>query len=215
VTEEETIRRLAKALSLRSEETGAHIRRVGGYASMLVTRMTPPVPWSPEGMFYAAMLHDVGKIGVPDEVLLKPGPLDEAEWALICQHPGLGHSLLADAKSPILLLGASIALTHHERWDGTGYPRGLAGTAIPLAGRVAAIADVFDALTSHRVYRPAMTFHQAAELMVRERGVHFDPELLDLFLLDLEEARKIRETHPDAVSAPGPPGAGLVPDRGM
>lgn len=203
LSEEETIRRLAKALTLRSEETGEHIRRVGAYASLLVTRMTPPVPWNPEGMFFAAMLHDVGKIGVPDVVLLKPGPLDDAERALICQHPELGHSLLADAQSPILLLGASIALTHHERWDGAGYPRGLAGTAIPLAGRVAAIADVFDALTSHRVYRPAMAFEQAAELMARERAQHFDPELLDLFLQDLTEAQKIRETHPDPVSAPG------------
>ena len=153
--------------------------------------------WSAEEMCLAAMLHDVGKIGIPDAILLKPGPLEEDEFAIIKRHPVIGNRLLANGTSPVLILGAQIALAHHERWDGAGYPHGLAGDEIPIAGRIAAIGDVFDALTSDRVYRGAVPFEDAVEHMRSERGRHFDPALLDVFLSSPEELHAIRLTHPD------------------
>ena len=143
------------------------------------------------------MLHDVGKIGVPDAILLKTGPLDEEEHAIIKRHPEMGSSLLADGDSPVLRLGAQIALTHHERWDGHGYPRGLADGDIPTAGRIAGIADVFDAMTSKRVYRPALPVTDAIEHMQSERARHFDPQLLDLFIRSIDDIETIRAAYPD------------------
>jgi len=188
--------RLVTALTIRSEETGAHIQRVGQFSAMLA-RLAGVRLWSAEEMCLAAMLHDVGKIGIPDAILLKPGPLEEDEFAIIKRHPVIGNRLLANGTSPVLILGAQIALAHHERWDGAGYPHGLAGDEIPIAGRIAAIGDVFDALTSDRVYRGAVPFEDAVEHMRSERGRHFDPALLDLFLSSPEELHAIRLTHPD------------------
>ena len=130
----------------------------------------------------AARLHDVGTVVVPDRLLLKGGTLDEHELWVMQSHCQAGFEILSPSPSPVLQLAAEIALTHHEWFDGCGYPRGLRGTDIPLAGRIAAIADVFDALTSERPYRAPLTAEAAIEVMVRERGSHFDPELLDLFL---------------------------------
>jgi response regulator RpfG family c-di-GMP phosphodiesterase len=136
----------------------------------------------------ASPLHDVGKVAIPDSVLLKPGPLTAAERLNIETHAEIGHRLLDGSDSAVLQLAATIALTHHEHYDGGGYPRGLAGESIPIEGRMVAIADVFDALTSDRVYRPAMTIDQALAILRDGRGTHFDPVLLDHFLNDLHDA---------------------------
>jgi putative two-component system response regulator len=195
--ERDTIARLVTALSLRSEETGAHIRRVGCY-SQLLARKGGVNSCSQEQIRLAAMLHDVGKIGIPDAILLKPGPLNDEELAIIKRHPALGSSLLAEGSSTMLRIAAEIAMTHHERWDGGGYPRGLAGEDIPILGRIAAIADVFDALTSDRVYRSAVQIQDAVEQIKAERGRHFDPGLVDLFVSSVEDLAAIRGHHPDA-----------------
>jgi diguanylate cyclase (GGDEF)-like protein len=141
----------------------------------------------------AAGLHDVGKIAIPDRILLKPGALTDGERRVMERHADIGHRLLADSSSELLDVAATIALTHHERYDGTGYPHGLAAEAIPLEGRIASVADVFDAITSNRVYRPAMAFEQAVAVMREGRGTQFDPLVLDLFLGSLEDVRSIAE----------------------
>ncbi len=192
--EQETVQRLVTALTLRSEETGGHIQRMSHYASMLASKI-PSAPWSEAEIRVASMLHDVGKIGVPDSILLKPGPLDADEFDLIKRHPILGNSLLGGGGSRVLMLGARICLSHHERFDGEGYPYGLAGDAIPIEARIAAIADVFDAITTNRVYRDAMPDEAAFEVLVSERGRHFDPDLLDLFMASGDEIIKIRLTY--------------------
>jgi putative two-component system response regulator len=206
--ERDTVDRLVTALSLRSEETGAHIRRVGRY-SQLLARRSGINSWSEEQIRLAAMLHDVGKIGIPDAILLKAGPLTDDEFTIIKRHPALGSSLLAEGESPLLRLAAEIALTHHERWDGRGYPHGLGGDTIPVFGRIAAIADAFDAMTSDRVYRPAVPLGEALSEIRAERGRQFDPDLVDVFASSLDELGSIREDHPD-VPAAAPPDRSLT-----
>jgi putative two-component system response regulator len=154
---------------------GALARRVGLDAGQcrLIERASP--------------LHDVGKVAIPDSVLLKPGRLTPEERLVIETHAEIGHQLLEGSDSAVLQLAASIALTHHERYDGTGYPHGVAGEQIPIEGRIVAIADVFDALTSDRVYRPAMSVDKALSILREGRGTHFDAVLLDLFLTSLPE----------------------------
>ncbi|MBV9605139.1 MAG: HD domain-containing protein [Solirubrobacterales bacterium] len=194
--ERDAVDRLVSALTIRSEETGAHIQRVGRFAAMLA-RLASIDLWSDDEICLAAMLHDVGKIGIPDSILMKPGPLDAHEREIIERHSRLGNRMLADGRSPVLILGAEIALSHHERWDGGGYPDHLAEQDIPIAGRIAAIGDVFDALTSDRVYRPALEFDDAVTEMSTESGRHFDPELLHLFLGAPDELQAIRTAYPD------------------
>lgn len=196
--ERDTVDRLVTALTIRSEETGAHIRRVGRFAAMLA-RLAGVQLWSEDEIYLAAMLHDVGKIGIPDSILLKPGPLDTQDREIIERHSELGNRMLADGRSPVLILGAQIALTHHERWDGSGYPDGLVHDEIPIAGRIAAIADVFDALTSDRVYRSAMSFDEAMAEMRAQSGKQFDPDLLSLFMNAADQLEAIRAAHPDHV----------------
>jgi diguanylate cyclase (GGDEF)-like protein len=184
----DTIARLAHAAEFRSFEIGPHVERMSRYCAALGTRIGLPEERI-KLIRIASTLHDIGKIAVPDEILLKPGPLTPDERGVMQRHSEIGHEILTDSSSEVLELAASIALTHHERYDGTGYPRGLSGEAIPLEGRIAAVADVFDALRSDRVYRKAMPFGQAVALMRDGRGTHFDPELLDLFfecLSDIE-----------------------------
>jgi putative two-component system response regulator len=197
LAEREMIDRLVAALTLRSEETGGHIKRMSHYASVLATARGVD-EWTEEEFRIGAMLHDVGKIGVPDAVLLKAGPLSEPEFRAIKRHPELGARLLGGG-SRVLVLGARISLSHHERWDGAGYPGGLAGDAIPIEGRIAAVADVFDALTSDRVYREALAPEQALMMMFDGRARHFDPELLDLFEACMGEALAIRDAYADPV----------------
>jgi putative two-component system response regulator len=183
---EETIYRLAKAAEFRDNETAQHTMRLGTYCGILA-RQTGKDEEFCEQMRVASLLHDVGKIGIPDAILLKPGALTKEEFEVIKTHAEIGFRILEDSHSELLRLGAVIAYSHHEKFDGSGYPRGLAGTDIPLAGRITAVCDVFDALTSHRVYKAAMSTEEAIEILKAGRGKHFDPEMLDYFFACLSE----------------------------
>ncbi len=183
----ETVRRLSSAVEFRDQDTGAHIGRISGFAARIARRAGLDAGRC-DLIERASPLHDVGKVAIPDSVLLKPGALTPAERAVIETHAEIGHRLLGGSDSPVLQTAAIIARTHHERYDGSGYPHRLAGERIPVEGRIVAIADVFDALTSDRVYRPAMTVDQAVAILRDGRGTHFDPVLLDHFLGDLAAA---------------------------
>ncbi len=188
---EEIITRLSWAAEFRNQETGEHIVRVGLYCALLA-RLAGLAAERTEMLRVAAPMHDVGKIGIPDRILLKPGPLTEEERRVMEAHTEMGHRILAGSGVPLLDLAAELALTHHERIDGTGYPRGLAGEEIPIEGRIAAVADVFDALTSDRVYRRAYQPDEALATMSEGRGTHFDARLLDLFLEARDDVLAIR-----------------------
>jgi putative two-component system response regulator len=180
-SQEEAIRRLAQAAEFRDPTTGAHLNRMSRTCELLAERAGLGKTRS-ELIRIASPMHDIGKIGVSDEILRKPGKLSEAEWVEMRRHPLIGNEILAGSDSELLQLGGLIALTHHERWDGSGYPNGLAREDIPLEGRIVALADVFDALTSERPYKLAFEIDHAVALMSDERERHFDPVLLDLFL---------------------------------
>lgn len=180
----ETIFRLSQMVEYRDDDTGMHVQRVSRLSHDLAIRAGLDASTA-EGILLASPLHDAGKVAIPDAVLLKPGKLTSEERAVIERHAEAGYELLRGSVSEALELAALIAWTHHERWDGGGYPRGLAGEQIPIEGRIVAIADVYDALRSARVYRPAFSAEDAAEMLREERGTHFDPDLLDVFLSDL------------------------------
>jgi putative two-component system response regulator len=196
VSQAETIFRLARLVEFRDEETGHHLRRMSSYCEILARR-TGLSKQRCELVRLASQLHDVGKVAVPDSILFKRGELTPEEFEVIKGHAETGFQMLAGSASEVVQMGALIARTHQERWDGSGYPRGLAGEEIPVEGRIAAVADVFDALTSDRVYRAALPVKSAAEMMREERGRHFDPELLDAFLLALPEVEAIRHAYAD------------------
>jgi putative two-component system response regulator len=141
----------------------------------------------------AAPMHDVGKIGTPEAILLKPGPLDDEERKEMERHTVVGHEIFAGSKSQLLQIAATIALTHHEHYDGTGYPQGLVGEKIPLEGRITAVADVFDALLSDRCYRPALALDDAVAIIREGSGIHFDPKIADLLIEGLDEVLSLRE----------------------
>jgi len=180
-TQLEVVRRLARAADWRDEDTGEHVERIGLMAERLgvAAGMTAD---EAETLRHAAVLHDIGKIGVPDRVLLKPGKLDDEEWEIMKTHAEIGASMLAGSRSPLVQMAEVIARTHHERWDGTGYPAGMAGEEIPVVGRIVAICDVFDALRSRRPYKEAWPAPAAIAELTAQRGRHFDPALVDLFL---------------------------------
>ena len=190
--ERETILRLSRAAEFRDPETGDHIQRMAHYSWMIAVRLGLP-PEQQQLLLEAAPMHDVGKVGIPDHILLKPGKLDEAEFGVMKQHPVIGHQILSDSGSPLLQMAAVIALSHHEKYDGSGYPLSLKGDAIPLVGRIVAVADVFDALTSARPYKPAWELDRAERFMREQRGLHFDPECVDAFLGAWDEVLKVRE----------------------
>ena len=169
------IEHLSSAVSLRDDETGRHIERVSLTAAALADWRGFVVDPAP-AIRLAAAMHDVGKIGIPDWVLLKPGRLSADERTIIERHCELGHALLSVSSSPVLKLAASVALNHHERWDGNGYPNRRRGDDIPLEARVTSVADVFDALTRDRVYRAALPVETAVDIMLRDRGGLFDPQ---------------------------------------
>lgn len=180
----ETIVRLSLASRYKDEETGGHIERLSHYSKT----MALCIGWSEEAaaqLFAAAPMHDVGKIGIPDAVLGKKGPLEEEEWEMIKTHPTLGASLLSGSSSPLLKMAREVAITHHERWDGSGYPYGLKGEQIPLTGRIVMLGDHYDALRSKRPYKPSFSHKKTCDLMLngndRTRPSHFDPELLSAF----------------------------------
>jgi HD-GYP domain-containing protein (c-di-GMP phosphodiesterase class II)/methylmalonyl-CoA mutase cobalamin-binding subunit len=187
IAQAETVRRLSMAVEFRDEDTGAHIERIGRFSTLLAEHIGMD-PEFCERLKHAAPLHDVGKVAIPDAILLKPGPLTPEERAIVETHAEEGHRLVKGSSSSILDLAATIALSHQEKWDGTGYPRGLKGEEIPIEGRIVAVADVFDALTSDRVYRKAFPVDQAIQMMREQRGRHFDPVLLDAFLEVLGES---------------------------
>ena len=198
---EEMVDRLSRAVSLRDEETGRHIERMSRYAVVLAEAVGF-TGLSLEDLRLATALHDVGKIGVPDDILLKPSSLSRDEYAAMQRHAEIGYQLLAGATSKLLRTAAGIALTHHEWWDGNGYPRGLQGTEIPEEARIAAITDVFDALTSNRVYRPALSFDKAIAIMGEQRGRQFEPRLLDAFFAAMDDIAAIRDAYPEEDDAP-------------
>jgi methanogenic corrinoid protein MtbC1 len=181
IAQAETVQRLSMAVEFRDEDTGAHIERIGRFSVLLAEHIGMD-PEFCERLRHAAPLHDVGKVAIPDAILLKPGPLTPEERAIVETHAEEGHRLVRGSSSSILDMAATIALSHQEKWDGTGYPRGLKGEAIPIEGRIVAVADVFDALTSDRVYRKAYSVEEAVQMMREQRGRHFDPVLLDAFM---------------------------------
>ncbi len=181
IAQAETVQRLSMAVEFRDEDTGAHIERIGRFSVLLAEHIGMDAEFC-ERLRHAAPLHDVGKVAIPDAILLKPGPLTPEERAIVETHAEEGHRLVRGSSSSILDMAATIALSHQEKWDGSGYPRGLKGEAIPIEGRIVAVADVFDALTSDRVYRKAFSVEDAVQMMREQRGRHFDPVLLDAFM---------------------------------
>jgi putative two-component system response regulator len=180
-----TIERLSALVARRDFKNGIHTCRVGEFAA-LIGGAAGLSEETVHNLRHAAPMHDIGKLALPDSILRKPGPLSAAERSLMQRHAEIGHELLAGTGSPLLDLAAEIALTHHERFDGSGYPHGMKGFEIPLSGRIVSIADVYDALTSDRPYREAVSSSRAIEAMFAERGTHFDPTLLDRFRRELE-----------------------------
>ena len=196
-SQEETIRRLSIASEYRDEETGEHIQRMSRYCALLAHLAGMDADYV-ELVRVASPLHDVGKIAIPDSILRKPGKHTPEETARMRQHAEAGYRILAGSGIPLLDMAADIAWTHHERWDGGGYPRGLKGDEIPLEGRLTAISDVFDALTTQRVYKPAFTVEHSLQLMREGQGTHFDPDLLDVFLTHIDEFVDVLNELPDA-----------------
>jgi putative two-component system response regulator len=196
VSREETIQRLAIAAEFRDDETAQHIQRMSRYCALLARAAGFDAEGS-ENLRVASLMHDVGKIGIPDNILLKPGRLTPEERTIMQQHCEIGYRILAGSRSDLLKTAADIAWTHHERIDGTGYPNGLRGDEIPVEGRIGAIADVFDALSSDRVYKKAYPLGKALDIMREGRGSHFDSELLDSFLVVMDEVVEIREQFAD------------------
>jgi len=219
----ELIHRLAHAAEFRDTETGEHIQRIG----VLCEQLALAIGWHSDQatmLRHASAMHDIGKIGIPDRVLLKPGKFDEDEWAVIRTHPTTGAEILAGSESPLLQMAEDIARTHHERWDGSGYPAGLRGEQIPLVGRICAVCDVYDALLSERTYKHAWTPEAALAELERGSGSHFDPALVDAFLrlaptllgeLDAPAPSISPWAAPEAAPAPRAqdPAAGLPVDR--
>lgn len=193
---QQIIRRLGRAAEFRDNETGNHVIRMS-YYSRLIAEAIGLGPDATELLFTTASMHDVGKIGIPDAILLKPGPLNTAEWAIMRRHPEIGADIIGEHDDTLLDTARAIALTHHERFDGSGYPRGLAGQDIPLFGRIVAVADVFDALMTRRPYKDPMPVEATLAHMSRSSGSHFDPQLLDAFRSVLPEVLAIHDTYAD------------------
>jgi len=204
VARSETIERLALAAEFRDDETAAHLHRMSHYCH-LMARKHGLDEYACEMLRVASPMHDVGKIGIPDHILLKPARLSREEFEIMKQHAEIGYQILSGSGSELVNLAAKIAYTHHEKWNGTGYPRQLVGTDIPVEGRITAVADVFDALTSARPYKQPWSIDAAVQWMKTGRGVHFDPELLDLFLDSMGEVLEIRGQFQDAQLGFEPP----------
>ncbi len=188
------IRHLGRAAEYRDNETGLHIIRMSKI-SVVVAQAAGLDRNACDLLLNAAPMHDIGKIGIPDHILLKPGKLDAREWEIMKTHAQIGADILSDDDSDLMIMAHEIALTHHEKWDGSGYPNGLRGRDIPLAGRITALADVFDALTSVRPYKQAWPVERAVELIKNERGRHFDPQLADYFIDGLPRIVEIIEKY--------------------
>jgi len=207
LSREETVQRLALAAEFRDLVTAQHLRRMSHYCALLARRAGFDEERC-ELIRIASCLHDIGKIGTPDHVLLKPDKLTAEDFEIMTHHPETGYRILSGSDSELLNVAATVAWTHHEKFDGSGYPRGLAGGVITVEGRIAAIGDTFDALTSRRLYKPAYPIEQAIDLMGQGRGRHFDPDLLDLFLNanGMDEVLAIRNRYADGLEGDACPG---------
>ncbi len=194
--EHETIFSLAKAAEYRDPETGTHIIRMAHFSKHIARMMGLPQD-KQDLLLEAAPMHDIGKVGTPDAILLKPGRLTPDEFAIMKQHTIIGYQVLSVCESPRLQLAAEIAWTHHEKFDGSGYPRGLAGDAIPLFGRIVAVADVFDALTSARPYKKAWAVESTIQLIKESSGTHFDPACVVAFFQEFDEVLAIKAKFAD------------------
>ena len=196
----ETIFALAKAAEFRDEDTGEHIRRISYYAKLLSESLNLNSEFS-ETIFYAAPMHDIGKIGVPDNILLKPGPLLEGEWEILKNHTLYGYDILKEISSPYLIMGANIALNHHERWDGSGYPNKLSKEALPLEARIVNICDQYDALRSKRPYKSPFDHKKTCEIILtgdgRTKPEHFDPVIYQAFQKCTDDFYEIYEKYKD------------------
>lgn len=208
--QESTINALCALAELRDNETGNHIRRTQNYVRILATRLSQSPRFAAELsedtialLFKSAPLHDVGKVAIPDAILLKPGKLTDDEWTIMKRHAEYGRDALVQAERDLgdavsfLRYAREIAYGHHEKWDGTGYPQGLSGDAIPLSARIMAVADVYDALISRRVYKPPMSHNQAVHLIIQGRATHFDPAIIDLLVDVIDEFQVIAAGHSD------------------
>jgi HD-GYP domain-containing protein (c-di-GMP phosphodiesterase class II) len=196
LSQRETVYRLCRAAETRDNETGNHIKRISYFAHKLAELRGEDASFR-ELVFDASPMHDLGKIGIPDAVLLKPGRLTDNERVIMNTHAQLGYEMLAGSDSALLEMGATIAQTHHERWDGTGYPQQLQGKHIPLEGRITALVDVFDALSSPRVYKPAWPLDKVIDYCLEQRDQHFDGELVDTLIENMDDFLAIREEYAD------------------
>ncbi|WP_420415566.1 DUF3369 domain-containing protein [Roseibium sp.] len=194
-TQRELVYRLGEAVETRSKETGNHVQRVAEFSKFLALKAGMSAG-DAELLKHASPMHDLGKIGIPDSILNKPDKLTAEEWKVMQSHSALGAQLLGDSDREILNLGARVALEHHEKWNGTGYPNGKSGEEISLAGRITAITDVLDALSRDRCYKKAWPFDQIVEFLLEERGRHFDPNLVDLVLENIDEIKEIQRRYP-------------------
>jgi putative two-component system response regulator len=197
--EKELIFRISRAAEFRDPETGAHIQRMAHY-SQIIARGLDLDAKQQKLILEAAPMHDVGKIGIPDYILLKPGKLTPEEFEVMKGHARIGYEMLKDSHSEIIQAGAEVAISHHEKYDGSGYPNGLKGTEIPLFGRIVAVADVFDALTSERPYKRAWALDDACRFLEEGRGKHFDPMCVEAFLAGWDDVLEIRQRYYDEVA---------------
>jgi putative two-component system response regulator len=196
----DTVLRLTMAIEYKDGNTGNHIQRTSHLARALATEMRQHDQYS-ESLYYAASMHDIGKVGIPDSILTKPGPLDQSEWEVMKTHTTIGANILKGSESPIIKMAEEIALTHHERWDGSGYPNKLTGIMIPLSGRIVSIIDQYDAIRSARSYKPTMEHKEACQILnqgdKRSQPGHFDPEVLDVFNKNNRLFQDIYQTYID------------------
>jgi PAS domain S-box-containing protein len=195
-TQREVIYKMGEIGESRSKETGNHVKRVAEYSKLLATKYGLDKKEA-ELLYDASPMHDIGKVGIPDSILKKPGKLDDEEWEIMRTHSEIGYSVLKGSNREILKAAATVANEHHEKFDGSGYPRGLKGEEIHIYGRITAIADVFDALGSDRVYKKAWSDDKIFDLFKSEKGTHFDPELIDIFFENLNDFLKIRDKFKD------------------
>ena len=198
-TRMEIIQRLGRAAEYKDNETGLHVVRMSHYSRLIATHMNANEEWV-ELLFCAAPMHDIGKIGIPDATLLKPGKLNEQEWEKMRKHPEFGAEIIGDNNSELLQMAKEIAVNHHEKWEGSGYPKGLKGEDIPLTARIIAIADVFDALTTERPYKKAWSVERAVKFIDENSGIHFDPNLVVLFHKALPEILEIKDQYAEQIA---------------
>ncbi len=192
----DTIFRLSRAAEYKDEDTGVHIQRMSRYSAAVARKMGLNDE-TVETILYAAPMHDIGKIGIPDRILLKPGKLSPGEWEIMKQHTIIGAQILESSDAEFIKLAEVIALTHHEKWDGSGYPGGFRGSKIPLVGRITAVADVFDALTSRRPYKEPFSLEKSFDIIKQSQGNHFDPKVADAFFAVEDEILSIKGKYKD------------------